>query len=104
MIAPLLKLLPWNHPPTQAEIETIVELIHDLDQAQEDLDLADQQAKKARLHYLETLHTLESAATRRAEVGAQLRRTPTGQRVWRQWTKVHLWGRHHDDNVFAITR
>lgn len=103
MLAPLLKLLPWHNPPSMEEQMELNELIHDLDQAQERLDLAAQDVNACRRRYDSALTSLRSAADERARIGAELCQTKTGERIWKRWAKAHRWGRHYDDAVFNIT-
>lgn len=103
MLAPLLKLLPWSNPPTREEQEEINELIHDLDEAQERLDQAAQDADSSRRQYEHSLTTLRDAADERARVGQELRKTKPGAKIWRRWTEAHRWGRHYNDEVYRIT-
>lgn len=102
MLAPLLKLMPWHNPPTLEEQEEINELIHELDQAQEELDQSAQDVKRVQQQYATALHRMSAAAERRVQVGKELRRTRTGARIWKRWTKTHRWGCHYDDDVFQI--
>lgn len=100
MLAPLLKLLPWNNPPTLEEQEELNELIHDLDMVQEELDQATQNVDRVRQQYRDALTAMNQAADRRVRVGRELCQTKVGSRIWRKWTREHRWGRHYNDDIF----
>ena len=103
MLAPLTKLLPWTGHPALDEQLPLVELVHDLDRAQELLDDAAQNVDHARRRYDHELQIMGEAAAARAKAAAALSATPTGASIWSRWRQFHRWGRHRDDAVFRLT-
>lgn len=103
MLAPLTKLLPWTDHPALDDQLPLVELVHDLDRAQELLDQTAQDADHARRQYQYALQHMREAATERAKVAAALSATPTGASIWSKWSQFHRWSRHRDDDVFRLT-
>ena len=102
MLAPLRKLLPWTQHPTLQDQQDLVDLIHDLDRAQEFLDETSQEVAIARRRYQHALQRMNHAAQQRVRVAALLNTTPAGAAIWRKWTSYHRWGRHYDDDVLRI--